>query len=87
MVLPSGFEIPEALAFAFRDQVRDRAPLLSRDRRYKLKQICGTEFWSLFSVGEVRLGGMYIAHLVSIGELPLEFATCPHAVPKRYRLK
>ena len=87
IVLPSGRIIPEALAFAFRDQVLRQAPLLSRDRAHKLEQICGPEFWAPLTNREVRLGGEYIAHLVSIGELPLEFATCRHAVPKRYRIK
>jgi hypothetical protein len=87
IVLPNGRLIPEALAYAFRDQVRRRAPLLSRDRRYKLEQICGAEFWAPLSGYEVRLGGLYITHLVLLGELPLEFDPCPHASPKRYRLK
>lgn len=87
IVLPSGREIPEVLAFAFRDQVLRRSPQLVRGRVYKLKQICGNEFWALYSTDQVRLGGQYIAVRVSRGELPLEFAVCPHAVPKRYRLK
>ena len=87
IVLPSGREIPEALAFTFRDQVLRQAPQLPRDLIYKLKKICGSEFWAPLTDGQVRLGGEYIALLVSLGELPLEFATCPHAVPKRYRLK
>ena len=87
IVLPSGREIPEAFAFAFRDQVLRQAPQLPRDRMYKLKKICGSEFWAPLTDRQVRLGGEYIALLVSLGKLPLEFATCPHAVPKRYHLK
>ena len=40
IVLPSGREIPEALAFTFRDQVLRQAPQLPRDLIYKLKKIC-----------------------------------------------
>lgn len=87
IVLPSGRLIDEALAFAFRYQVLRQASLLSRNWRYRLKEICGPEFWEPLTHGEVRLGGEYISLLVSISELPLEFATCPHASPKRYRIK
>jgi hypothetical protein len=87
IVLPNGRLIPEALAYAFRDQVKRRAPLLSRDRRYKLEQISGAEFWAPLTDDEVRLGGMYITQLVLLGQLPLEFDPCPHASPKRYRIK
>lgn len=85
IVLPNGRQILEELALSFRDQVLRKIPELEYDRSYTLKQICGAAFWRLLSATEARTGGMYIAQLVADGQLPLEFANCPHAVPKRYR--
>ena len=87
VVLPNGHELPGKLATMFRQHVSRRIPDLPRERKYKLRQICGEDFWSLLTHTEARKGGMYIAYLVATGQLPLEFVTCPHAVPKRYCLK
>jgi hypothetical protein len=83
LLFPDGHEIRLDLLC----RVRARIPELDRDRDYSLEQICGTEFWKpLPKIHKIR-GGITIAYLVQTRQLPLEFASCPHAVPKRYRRK
>lgn len=83
LLFPEGHEIRLDLL----RRVRSRVPELDRDRDYSLEEICRKEFWNpLPKIHKIR-GGVTIAYLVKTGQLPLEFATCPHAVPKRYRLK
>ena len=82
-VFPNGNEIRADLLHAF----TSRLPELYPDRDYDVEEICGRDYWrSLPKIHRIR-GGRTIAYLVKAGQLPLEFATCPHAVPKRYRLK
>ena len=81
LVLPNGHEIrSEAL-----DRVRARIPELDRHRIYSVEKICGRDYCrSLPKIDRIR-AGKAIAYLVATGQLALEFANCPHAVPKRYR--
>jgi len=68
-------------------RVRARIPELERDRDYSLEEICDSAFWKpLPKIHKIR-GGITIAYLVQARQLPLEFASCPHAVPKLYRRK
>ena len=81
LVLPSGHKIRADLLH----RVQVRIPELNRDRDYLLKQICERDLWDPLPKGHKIDGGKTIAYLVKTGQLPLEFAICPHAVPKRYR--
>lgn len=83
LVLRSGHKIRADLLH----RVKARIPELNRNRDYLLKQICGRDLWDTLPNPQRIDGGKTIAHLVKTGQLPLEFATCPHAVPKRYRRK
>ena len=80
-MFPSGHEIRVDLL----DRVNSRIPVLDRNRDYSLEEICGRELWRSLPKRDRIRGGITIAFLVKTRQLPLEFATCPHAVPKRYR--
>jgi hypothetical protein len=83
VLFPDGHEIRADLL----QRVRSRIPELDRNRDYSLEEICGKEFWKPLPKSHKIRGGRTGAYLVQTGQLPLEFASCPHAVPKRYRLK
>lgn len=83
LLLPDGHEVRLDLLH----RVRARIPELDPNRDYSLEEICGRELWDpLPKIHKIR-GGRAIAQLVKTGQLALEFASCPHAVPKRYRCK
>ena len=67
--------------------VFERIPMLSPNMRSSLKAICGRDFWSCLSQGEKRRAGWCMAHLVTMGELPLMVAESRHEYPVHYQLK
>lgn len=87
LVLHNGLDIPVLLAERVRAQVLDRLPGLQRDHSYSLRAICGPEFWRTLDKLDSIKAGRYVAHLVSMHQLPLVFDVCPHRSNKRYRLR
>ena len=83
LILPNGGGIRRELL----DRVNRSIPRLDRNRTYSLKQMCGLEFWATLAPREKIENGISFAYLVAQGELPLEFACCPHQSNKRYRRK
>mgnify|MGYP001812638669 CR=1 FL=1 len=81
LVLPSDHEIRIDLLRI----VEARIPELDRNTEYTLKAMAGQAFWRTVPRYDRIQGGITFAYLVKTGQLPLEFATCPHAVPKKYR--
>ena len=82
-VFPDGHEMRLDLLH----RVQARIPQLDPNRDYSLKEICGEDVWASSPKYHRIQAGITVAHLVTTGKLPLAFTTCPHAVPKRYRLK
>ena len=67
--------------------VEERIPVLSLDKSYTLKQICGDENWNKLSKVNKIDAGYCMVHLVEKGELPFKAAKGKGDNHKRYRLK
>ena len=67
--------------------VEERIPVLSRDKSYTLKQICGDENWNKLSKVNKIDAGYCMVHLVEKGELPFIAVKGKGDNHKRYRLK
>lgn len=87
MSLQDGYAVSKVFYNCIRLQVEDVLPALQPDDRYTLKTLCGKEFWGQLAIGERRMAGRCMAHMVVIGLLPLSFADSKHEYPKWYRLK
>jgi hypothetical protein len=85
--LSDDFSAPAEWVECIRLHIVGRLAALQQDRIYTAKKLAGRDFWDSMSSGEQRLAGRCIAHLVSHGELPLEFVRGKHEYPKHYRLK
>jgi hypothetical protein len=57
------------------------------DYRYTLREIYGEASWLQMTRGERIMAGKCMAYMVANKRLPLHFIGCPHADPKKYRLR
>ena len=83
LVLPNGMMIHRLVL----DAAETRALTLEHGKTLSLPKMAGPEIWGMLDPYEKILNGETFAYLVASGQLPLEFACCPHRSNKKYRRK
>ncbi len=84
-VLPDGTEQPEAVVQEFRREVLDAVHWLRPEATCGVASLLTPKFWLPKSRYQRAQLGRFLAHWVTRGEVPLEFASAPSRSPKRYR--
>ena len=87
VVLADGYTVPKFFYDAVLRQILEIIPALIPGAAYMTKDLCGPDFWQPLSRGQKIAAGRCHVDMVNRGLVPLELAVCPHAVPKKYRLK
>ena len=87
ILLNEKFTVSKAFFDRIRTHVEESLPGMIHGQLYTAKQLCGTDFWSQMTRPQRISVGKCIAHMVSRGDLSLEFAEPTSANAKRYQLK
>ena len=72
VAMPGGFVVPKTLLNRVFAEAQHRLPLLEQGRVYTVRKMLGKTYWDRLNEHERRNAGRCIAHLASIGLLPLE---------------
>ncbi|MDI1308614.1 MAG: hypothetical protein PSV17_04165 [Methylotenera sp.] len=82
-----GYKAPVALYDAVEKQVGDSITHLQHEKLYRLRLICGDEFWALLDNAFTRrIAGRCFAHMIYHGQFPFEFVQYKRSPTKRYQL-
>ncbi len=79
--------VSKGLFDSVRTHVEDSLPGMITGQRYTAKKMCDKDFWEKLTKIQRISAGKCIAHMVSRGSLPLEFAGQDGANAKLYQLK
>ncbi len=83
--LPGGHWVQKVFLEELRRQVMETIPGLQFGMEYKIQHLVDAAYWSSLVPRDRRMAGRCLAYLVSSGQLPLEFVSCPRCTNKVYR--
>jgi hypothetical protein len=84
LVLKYDLTVTEEFFQALLHQVEEIYPAMIPGKKYKLKVMCGEDFWKLYTDGQRRIAGRCMVYMVENGMLSLHFAEGRHEYPKLY---